>query len=279
MSPTPRPRVLSGEELERFRREGFLVVREAFDPEVALELQRAVWKELREDHGIDRDAPSTWRPPPRSPLRSKESRLNERMAGARFQGVVGDLLGRDDWQRPRTWGGFLVTFPDKAPGEWDVRADGWHWDGHPDADGLLVFSFYSEVRAGGGGTLLLQGSPSLLRSFYASLDPHQRSLPHAKHRALLQRHDPYLEDLTGRAAHPAADRIATFMERTTHVRGVPCRVVELTGAPGDAVFCNLGVLHSASHNAADVPRLMRTKFLLLGAGSTSPAAGPRRGEA
>ena len=40
--------------------------------------------------------------------------------------------------------------------------------------------------------------------------------------------------LTGKAPSPA-DRIAAFMEGETMVDGVPLRVVELTGEPGDMV--------------------------------------------
>ena len=53
------------------------------------------------------------------------------------------------------------------------------------------------------------------------------------------------------------------MDDTTEVRGVPCRVVELTGEPGDAVFCNLGILHAVAKNRSDYPRFVRIKFLLL----------------
>ena len=53
------------------------------------------------------------------------------------------------------------------------------------------------------------------------------------------------------------------MERATEVHGVPCRVVELTGEPGEAVFCNLGVLHAVAPNCSEQPRNMRVKFLFL----------------
>ena len=66
---------------------------------------------------------------------------------------------------------------------------------------------------------------------------------------------------------------AAFLERETEVKGVPCRVVELTGAPGEAVFCNLGLLHATAPNLSDEPRFQRVKFLFLqeGVKSTSPA--------
>ncbi len=48
--------------------------------------------------------------------------------------------------------------------------------------------------------------------------------------------------LTGLAPSPA-DRIAVFMGTETIVDGVPLRVVELTGEPGDMVFCHPVMVH------------------------------------
>ena len=53
------------------------------------------------------------------------------------------------------------------------------------------------------------------------------------------------------------------MERVTEVHGVPCRVVELTGEPGDAIFGNLGLMHAVAPNYSKQPRFMRVKFLFL----------------
>ena len=83
------------------------------------------------------------------------------------------------WRRPAGWGGFLVTFPDTPPREWDIPTGTWHWDGPPDGRGLLIFSFYSDVGPGGGGTLLLRSSQHLVADYYASLDDETRALPHA----------------------------------------------------------------------------------------------------
>lgn len=62
----------------------------------------------------------------------------------------------------------------------------------------------------------------------------------------------------------ASDPDVDFMTRRTEVRGVPLRVVELCGAPGDVVFCSPGIFHAVNHNRADVPRIMRVKFMLTG---------------
>ena len=152
--------------------------------------------------------------------------------------------------------------PSKSP-TWELPSDGWHWDGSPSECGLLIFSFYSCVETGGGGTLLLSGSHRLIARFYESLSPIDLGQPHRAHRRMFCASQPWLRTLTGRTREPGLDRTTTFMEGTSDVGGIPCRVVELTGEPGDAVFCNLGMLHSAAPNCSDTPRIMRSKFLFL----------------
>jgi hypothetical protein len=57
------------------------------------------------------------------------------------------------------------------------------------------------------------------------------------------------------------DRVAAFMERATDVDGVPLRVHEMTGEPGDAYLLHPLLAHSAAPNALDAPRVMRGKLL------------------
>jgi hypothetical protein len=64
--------------------------------------------------------------------------------------------------------------------------------------------------------------------------------------------------LTGQAPSPA-DRIAPFMDSETIVDGVPLRVVELTGQPGDMVFCHPVMVHCVAPNRGSWPRFMRIR--------------------
>ena len=262
--PERIPTVLDAEQLAGFERDGFVVLRGAFERAAALRMQTEIWNEIGEEHGIHRADPTTWRPLPRSPRRAKTLPMNAELASERFQGAISDLLGHEDWERPGTWGGFLVNFPAPTDGAaWDVPTDTWHWDGPPDGDGLLIFSFYGTVAPGAGGTLILAGSHRLIADYYASLTPEERARPHKVHRKQFGTFDPWLAALTGRSAEPVADRAATFMRAESQVRGVPCRVVELTGEPGDVVYCNPGILHAAAPHHGTEPRVMRVKFFLM----------------
>ena len=71
--------VLSGTELAAFERWGYVRLRAAFPPALALEMQDAMWAELKQEFGIDRDDRSTWRVPPHDLKRAKYDPRNEAM--------------------------------------------------------------------------------------------------------------------------------------------------------------------------------------------------------
>ena len=53
------------------------------------------------------------------------------------------------------------------------------------------------------------------------------------------------------------------MDGETIVEGVPLRVVELTGEPGDMVFCHPVIVRCRAQNRGVRPRFMRIKQQLL----------------
>lgn len=175
--------------------------------------------------------------------------------------AIHELLGPGDWTHPGGRGGFLVSFPEISDEPWDIINSGWHWDGHPhiyseSQPSLRLFTFYSQVMSKGGGTLIVAGSHRLLMPFFDSLQPH---LAHQKQRTLKRRFaksHPWFAELTG-AIPSKGNRIQRFMEETTVINDIPVHVVELTGGPGDAVFCHRAIFHATSYNRGEVPRFMR----------------------
>ena len=121
----------------------------------------------------------------------------------------------------------------------------------------------------GGGTLILSGSPGLLIEQERRLTARERHGSITALRDRFHRSHPWLLALTGQAPSPA-DRIAAFMDRETLVDGVPLRVVELTGEPGDMVFCHPVMVHCAAQNRGARPRFMRIKTQI----GTAAARGP-----
>jgi hypothetical protein len=196
---------------------------------------------------------------------AKRDPIQARILTDRVRGVLDDLLGEAAWLPPRDWGRPLVTFP--GPGTWDVPTGNWHWDNpcelHLDRPrALFIVSFIGPVAPRGGGTLILSGSPRLLLQQERRLPDSQRRDSIARLRERFHRSHPWLMALTGLAPSPA-DRIAALMDTETIIEGVPLRVVELTGDPGDMVFCHPVIVHCVAPNRAARPRFMRIKTQIL----------------
>jgi hypothetical protein len=256
---------LTSADIQRFERDGYVVVRQAFPRADGLAMERQWWSELEEAHGIRRDDRTSWHQITGDLKAAKRDPLQARILTGRVRGVFDDLLGESAWSPPRNWGRSLVTFPGR--GTWEVPARHWHWDNpcelhldHPRA--LFVVSFIGSVGPQGGGTLILSGSPRLLIQQERRIPASQRHGLGAMPWERFHRSHPWLMALTGLAPSPA-DRIAAFMDTETIVDGVPLRVVELTGEPGDMVFCHPVMVHCVAPNRGARPRFMRIKQQVL----------------
>ena len=260
-----QPTTLTPADVRRFERDGYLVVRQAFSRDDGLAMERQWWRELEDAHGIRPDDRSSWRRLPGDLKAAKRDRMQAKILTERVRGVLDDLLGPGTWPTPRDWGRPLVTFPE--PGAWDVPAKHWHWDNgcelHLDRPrALFVVGFIGSVAPRGGGTLILSGSPRLLVQQEGRIPAGQRRESITAERDRFHRSHPWLMALTGQAPSPA-DRIAAFMDAETTVDGIPLRVVELTGEPGDMIFCHPLMVHCAAPNRGTRPRFMRIKTQIL----------------
>ena len=261
----PQLTALTSADIRRFERDGYVVVRQAFSREDALAMEWQWWRELEDAHNIRPDDRSSWRPITGDLKAAKRDPSQARILTGRVRGVLDDLLGQAAWPLPRDWGRPLVTFPE--PGPWDVPTRLWHWDNlselHLDRPrALFVVSFIGSVEPRGGGTVILSGSPRLLIEQERQLAADQRRVSITRLRDRFHRSHPWLMALTGLAPSPA-DRIAAFMDGETIVEGVPLRVVELTGEPGDMVFCHPLMVHCVAPNRRTRPRFMRIKAQVL----------------
>jgi ectoine hydroxylase-related dioxygenase (phytanoyl-CoA dioxygenase family) len=258
----PQLTTLTSSDIQRFEQDGYVVVRQAFSRADGVAMERQWWRELEDAHGIRPGDRSSWRQIPADLKGAKRDPIQVKILTQRVRGVFDDLLGTAAWSPPRDWGRALVTFPE--PGEWDVPTRLWHWDNpcelhldHPRA--LFVVSFIGSVAPRSGGTLILSGSPRLLIQQESRIPAGQRGGSIAESRDRFGRSHPWLMALTGQAPSPA-DRIAAFMGAEATIEGVPLRVVELTGEPGDMVFCHPVMVHCASPNRGARPRFMRIKM-------------------
>jgi hypothetical protein len=256
---------LTSANIRGFERDGYVVVREAFSAADGAAMEQQWWRELADGHGIRRDDRSSWRRLTGDLKAAKRDPLQARILTGRVRGVLDDLLGPGAWPAPRDWGRPLVTFPE--PGRWDVPTGLWHWDTPADLHtdrvrGLFVVSFVGSVRPRGGGTLILAGSHRLLIEQQHALPAAARGGSIAAQRDRFARSHPWLRALTGLAPSPP-DRVAAYLDQESVVDGVPVRVVELTGAPGDMVFCHPSIVHCVAPNRGEWPRFMRIKTQIL----------------
>jgi hypothetical protein len=215
-----------------------------------------LWQHLAR-RGIERNDPVTW---PTGKAHHLQKLLRDPVfvpiGGASTTAAIDDLLGPGRWARPEHWGEFLVNFPE--PGrDWIVptlwHSDAAYTDPLERPLGVMVFSFLNRVEARGGGTLLLAGSHRLVARFAASRpNVADERTPNVR-RAFYQSH-PWL------AALVANDGDRSRPDRFTaeaDVDGLPARVVELTGEPGDIVISHPLIAHCVSPNCARQPRFMR----------------------
>jgi hypothetical protein len=256
---------LTSSDIQRFERDGYVVVRQAFSRADGVAMERRWWSELEDAHNIRPGDRASWRQFPGDLKAAKRDPIQARILTDRVRGVFDDLLGEGAWSPPRDWGRTIVTFPE--PGAWEVPTRLWHWDNpcEPHFDrprGLFVVSFIGAVAPRSGGTMILSGSPRLLIQQERGIPANQRRNLDAGTRDRLYRCHPWLMALTGQAPSPA-DRIAAFMNGETIVGGVPLRVVELTGEPGDMVFCHPAMVHCPAPNRGERPRFMRIKQQFL----------------
>lgn len=260
-------RMLSDEQQGQFARDGCLRLPGAFDRSTVDAMGKRIWSFLAEKRGVRRDDPATWAiDAPWFGLKAlRQEVLFQSLISSKLDATIDALLGAGTWRRPRDWGGLLVTFPGCTPAEWNLPAGGWHVDFHFTHEpgtpfGVRVFTFLSDVPPRGGGTLVVRASHRLVETFVGAMTAEERAQSYATLRQRFYRTDPWLYELTCETA-PSAQRVARFMEEPHEIDGIPVRVDELCGAPGDAFLIHPWILHVTAPNAGPGPRFMLAKCL------------------
>jgi hypothetical protein len=145
----------------------------------------------------------------------------------------------------------LFTSPGAHVGDdgWAVPSSFWRLDyprlgelGPPD---VQMFACLDQVAPGGGGTLVVAGPHRLLNDL---------GIIRSKDLKKRLKKDAYFRDLTDKFA---VER-NRFLTEPGRVDGVPLKVLELCGEPGDIYFTDLRLLHSLGPNLSNIPRLMMT---------------------
>lgn len=242
--------------------EGFVRLPAAFPPADARAMLEMMWADYAEREGVTRDDPSGWstnggtdRRLYGTPARGLTESPEWRAVLARLQGIADELWGAGSW-KVREKATLFVNCPSR-PGHWKVPR-GWHTDVPADPAQLdltfvYAFAFLDWARPRGGNTILLAGSTRRIAELERA-DPGGRG---KKFMAELAAENRWFGELfynleSGNEDEEArADRL---LDNTQVSKGIPMKLVELTGAPGDIVLWDPRALHSASCNADTHPR-------------------------
>lgn len=198
------------------------------------------------------------RPKPGARPSKLSSRTGEfdAMASPAVRAVFDELLG--EWEEPDHWGLPLVSFY-TGEARWDVPHEPWHIDlGAPPLTRKVarLFVFLAASRPGGGGTGYIAGSHRLVE---AQMQAAGRPLPSAQVRKALAARSAWFAALTSRPT--GEDRIQRFMEDGSELDGVPVRVCEMLGEPGDVIVMHPRLMHGTMPNVLATPRMMLTQFV------------------
>jgi ectoine hydroxylase-related dioxygenase (phytanoyl-CoA dioxygenase family) len=150
-----------------------------------------------------------------------------------------------------------VAFP-VAGTSWNVPDQVWHLDApvsgsDPRPPGLRAFAFLDKVEPRGGATAVVTGSHRRVYELARQKAP-QSFLRSKKVRNQLAVDEPWIKDLF--EASDLDTRIERFMKCGVVSQGIPLRVVEATGEPGDITLMDLRCLHAPAVNATRAPRLV-----------------------
>ena len=246
-------------DVREFAQQGFVAVQDCV-PEAHLACED-IWKDLTARYDVG-DDPSTWHGQymsfPATALKGRDL-----LPSARMGQVLDDLLGEALWvsdHRSKSGGTIFASLP--RTGEdvaWSLDGE-WHWDQGenrhlPSFTGLQVCTLLTDADHQSGGTLFVSGSHHFVAAhFHRTRGLFSDNYSAARMQSFFST-ERWFRNLNCGAV-PKADRVATYMERTSTLDGIELRVHEMTGKAGDAYFLHPLLVHAAPRNGSDKPRIM-----------------------
>ena len=225
-------KLLTSAEIEQFMTDGYVVIREAFPPELAERILPWVWEQM----ALSPTDRSAWTKPSIHIKTFYQGGLFEQVYTPRLRSAVDDLLGEERWIVPNRSGWWPVRFPGFEKKPWRPPESGWHVDGihqhhinSPD-QGLLGIMIFSEINEGDGGTAISLGSHHGAARILADAEP------------------------VGLTPGEISQRVNALPKS---------RVLEVTGRSGDVALMHPFMLHCASPNTGDKVRIITNKTFPL----------------
>lgn len=229
--------LLIKEESVHFLKKGFVYVRHAFAAQDAEQMCDFLWTQITPDKH-DRN---TWTEAVCHIEESFSHGPFGRVFTPRLLAAINDVVGKGRYQQLDEIGWFAISFPGLDP--WVSPPDKWwHLDVGTEANtkvdltqansrrrALVVIPVLSEIKPGGGGTLLAAGTHKVAARALSKAQP---------------------EGLNREALNQIA-------------RSDRSEVVEVNGEPGDAVLVHTWLLHARGPNNGDRVRFMANPDVIL----------------
>lgn len=263
---------LSPEQRDLFLADGAVRVPGAIPEEAVEAMVARIWAALARQLGAVRDRPETWIP-------HGQAQLNEMGRAGVFAAVLSpgvralldDFFGGRGWRlaapyEPRPLG---VRFPTPER-RWNVPTRSWHLDRVENFDRtrpagvadrpwpgcVRLFACLGVVEPSGGGTVYVSGSHRAVSLLAAEMRPARERIPSARLVEKLKAQSAWIAELCSKREEDEG-RVRRFMREGADVRGVPLRVAEMTGGPGDVILWRPNLLHTYSPaNTGSTPRLV-----------------------
>ena len=272
-----------------FETDGVVCVRGLLSSSVVEEMRAYLWEHLLERGGLSRTKPESWGPGGHLKLEelvgalrpgaSVQPKLWEVGGAPIFQPLQGALsqavkavFGYAAWEPADECGGLPMPALPLPEASWNVPHAAWHADEPAFASenqprGLLAFAFLDTVAHQGGGTMVLAGSHrrimKLAEKHATPENEESCALTCDVSTVQLAKQEPWMAELLTEGGD-ATGRVQRFMTQGCVSDGVPMRVVECTGEPGDITLMDPRCLHTLSANIATRPRLVMRMLCMRG---------------
>jgi len=278
--------MLSNEEREHFINRGWLKISQGIPRAQALRVQSYIIEHLNQAERGEED---------KIPVAEMDglTQVQCEFAGEPFDSCLTprlkqylDSLTAPYWRPAETdighWGWWSINTHYGSDLPWDIPTEGWHWDGasfqHSVTEchkvGIVMLCLFSDLESKGGATLLAEGTH---KAVISTLRKAEMALELTDALRRVRASVPWIAHLTGEKplnlfdSHEldgaAFSRESYFgrPSRNTSV-GTAFRVVEAIGEAGDVFLCHPYLIHAASYNHRNIPRILCNRF--------APFAGP-----
>jgi hypothetical protein len=263
--------ILTPEQRDQFLADGAVRVPGAVPPDAVEAMAARIWAALERQLGAVWDRPETWTGKGQPQLKEMaRTGVFAAMLSPSVRTLLDDFFDGRGWRLPSAYEprplGIIFPTPERR---WNVPTLHWHLDrvenyptrpagvaDRPWPGSVRLFAYLGVVEPGGGGTFYVSGSHRAVNLLAAEMRPAHERIPSARLVEKLKARSPWMAELCSKGEEDEG-RVRRFMHEGADFRGVPLRVAEMTGQPGDVILWHPNLLHTyAPANNRGTPRVV-----------------------